>query len=156
MFIGLKNNQFYVNKFVFSSFKKASKDAIVAAVKTYLMSVKGIKQVWTYDELKNKVFEPNSLGIFYKNQLYLGRSGEFIIALDPYCQISKYTTGTSHCTPYQYDTHVPLIFYQNGVFEEKEVKERVSMLRVANTVAEILKVPKPPASMGDVLPALYV
>jgi len=155
LIIKLMNNQLYVNKFIFDALKKYKQDEVIVAVKKYLAGIKGIKHVWTYNELKNKTFKSDTIGSFYKNQLYPGRSGDFIIAVDPYCQLSDYPAGTSHSSPYQYNTHVPLIIYQKDEFEDKAIKERVSMLRFSNSLAEILKVPKSPASMFNIFPGLF-
>ncbi|MFC1843011.1 alkaline phosphatase family protein [Candidatus Dependentiae bacterium] len=155
LFIGLMNNQLFVDTTLFDILKKSQKQKIRKTVKDFLIKHPGIKRVWTSGELKNKIFEPHDLGLFFKNQLYPGRSGEFIIQVAPYCQITDYKTGTCHSSPYEYDVHVPLIMYQKGSFEGKTVRDRVSMLRFANSLAEILQVPKSPVSTFNLLPGLF-
>ena len=43
------------------------------------------------------------------------RSGDVGLILKPYCLCIDKTEGTTHGSPYEYDTHVPLIFYGRGV-----------------------------------------
>ena len=119
-----------------------------------MRSIPGIKNVWTFDELEDSTFQPHQLESFYKNQLYAGRSGDIICQPEPYCQITKYPTGTSHMSPYDYDTHVPLIIYQNGRFEKKKVNKKVWMQQLPVTLAHILHVGQPSASPYDQLPGL--
>ncbi|HML19639.1 MAG TPA: hypothetical protein PKD74_03625, partial [Candidatus Dependentiae bacterium] len=56
--------------------------------------------------------------------------------------------------PYEVNTHVPLMVYRHQFFEHKMVNSKVSMLQVANTIAQILHVPKPAASTSLLLPGL--
>jgi len=153
--INIKPPYVFINHRLFDPLKTCKKEAIEKEVKEYLEKQPGIKRVWTYDELQCETFDKTTIGSFYKNQLFPGRSGHFIVQVFPYCQITKYKTGTGHYTPYNYNTHVPLILYQKGVNEQTVIKERVSMLQFANTLAEILKIPKPPASTFDILPGLF-
>ena len=50
-----------------------------------------------------------------KNGYHPKRSGDVFYVLNPgYIEWSR-ETGTTHASQYNYDTHVPLIFYGNGV-----------------------------------------
>jgi predicted AlkP superfamily pyrophosphatase or phosphodiesterase len=145
---------FYVNKNIFYRLSKEKKLIIARSIKTFLKKQPGIKEVWTPEELKNLQVEPNSINSFYKNQFYKGRSGEFICKTHPYCAITKHKSGTHHKTPYEYDTHVPLALYHKGKIEKKTIRERVCMTQVANTIAKILEIQKPSASVADPLPGV--
>jgi arylsulfatase A-like enzyme len=59
-------------------------------------------------------------------------------------------TGTSHGTPYDYDSHVPLIFYGPGI-KPGTYATRVAVNDVAPTLSEILHVERPSGSIGRVL-----
>jgi hypothetical protein len=125
---------------------------IMQDLKHLLKSTPGIKNAWTCHELKNSTFEPYELESFYKNQLFKKRSGDIICQPEPYCQITKYPTGTSHMTPYDYDTHVPLVIYQKGRFEKRVETSKVWIPQLPVTLAKILDVGKPSASSYDLLP----
>ena len=144
--------QFYVDKQIFSKLDKIKQTQILISLKEFLKKQPGIQNVWTYDELNNATFEPYSIDSFYKNQLYPGRSGDLTCKLTPYSAITKYPTGTHHRTPYEYDTHVPLIIYQKEKFAKKTIKEKVWMLQLANTLAKIYNIAKPSASTFSPLP----
>jgi arylsulfatase A-like enzyme len=51
---------------------------------------------------------------------------------------------------YGYDTHVPLIFYGDGIASQR-IKRRVDMTSVAPTTAHLMQISEPTASEGEVL-----
>lgn len=155
LFFGIENKQLFLNKNKFNSLDPVTKSKLRIFVKSFLKSKPGIKDVWCYHELVSKTFAPCSVEFLFKNQLFPGRSGEFIINVYPFCQLSNHDKGTTHACPCQSDTHVPLIFYQKGAFESKKIKDNVLMLQFANTLAEILKVQKAQQSSFGVLPGLF-
>lgn len=127
---------------------------IINDIKNFLKSQSGIKQVWTAEELKNTTFAPTDLENFYKTQLYNGRSGDIICMPEPYCLITHYPTGTSHLSPYAYDTHVPLVVYQKGQFQKKTIEQKVWIPQLPVTLAYILGVARPSASTYPLLPEI--
>jgi predicted AlkP superfamily pyrophosphatase or phosphodiesterase len=121
-------------------------------LKTYLLKQPGIKKVWTRDELAQLSFEASELEQFYKNHLYKDRNGDLIVMTEPYCLLTNYPKGTSHSSPYGYDTHVPLILYQAGSIQKKVIVEKVWLPQLPVTIASILHMGKPSAATYPVLP----
>ncbi|MCK5632729.1 alkaline phosphatase family protein [bacterium] len=150
-----KTPQFYFDTKKLATLDKKTKKQIQKDLITFFTNEPGIKRAWTKKELLHSTFEPTDIKSFYKNQIYQDRSGDLIIQLDPFCQTTKYKHGAAHRTPYEHNTHVPLIFYQKGIFEKKQITKRVSMMQFANSFAQILQVPKPPASTFCVFPKLF-
>jgi len=64
------------------------------------------------------------------------------------------STGTSHGTPYGYDTHVPLIFWGSGV-KAGTFARPVAVNDVAPTLAAILGIETPLGSIGTALRELF-
>jgi arylsulfatase A-like enzyme len=58
--------------------------------------------------------------------------------------------GTSHGTPYDYDTHVPLIFSQKH-FKLNSIDSPSETVDIAATIARLLKVEIPSACDGTPL-----
>lgn len=146
-----KVNQFFLNREQLEALGVATKKKILNDLKFFLAAQPGIKRVWTYDQLRHITFKPGAIENYYKNQLYQGRSGDLICMPEQDCAISKYTTGTVHRTPYEYDTHVPLVIYQKGVIKHKEIIEPVVTFQLPVTLAKILGIGKPE---GANVPAL--
>jgi phosphopentomutase len=58
--------------------------------------------------------------------------------------------GTSHGTFFAYDTHVPLLFWGNGI-KRNEIKTEINITDIAPTLANILKIQEPSGSIGKVI-----
>ena len=143
---------FVLNKEALAICDAPTRAAIITDLKTFLHRQKGIKRVWESDELERLTFAPTQRENFYKMQLYHHRSGDLICMPQPYCLLTNYDAGTSHLSPYEYDLHVPLVLYQKGRFEKKTVTKRVWIPQVPITLARILRIPQPSASMFSHLP----
>ncbi len=121
-----------------------------------IKKIAGIKRIWNTQELSASCFDGHSIENHYKTQLFPGRSGRFILQPEPFCVIDDFSTGTGHRTPYDPDTHVPLLLYQKGYLKPCNINERVWTLQLANSIAQILHISKPSASTYNVLPGLPV
>lgn len=75
------------------------------------------------------------------------RSGDLIIVLDPYWLLGSGTSGTSHGTPYSYDSHIPLIFMGPGIRPGHYVRP-VALNDLAPSLATLLNVETPSGSSG--------
>jgi len=151
----INNNQVYLDNALFSTLSVSQQEALLKDTKKLLLENPGVKQIWTYQELAHGCFSKSDIAHAYKNQLYPGRSGHLIIQMDPYCEISEWKKGADHSAPYDYNTRVPLILYQHGHLELKKIDQRVSTLQLANTLADILCIPKPSATTAAHLPGLH-
>lgn len=149
-----KGSQFYVDSERFNDLDTQQKSTLFHNTKLFLSKHPGVKKVWTYQELESSVFEPHSIENYYKNQLYPNRSGQIIVQLFPYYDITEWEKGADHTSPYDYNTHVPLILYQHGSIELRTVGQRVFTTQLANTLADILQIPKPSASTSERLPGI--
>lgn len=94
----------------------------------------------------NRLARAASLGYFP------GRSGDLVFLAKPFAFFGagKYLRG-DHGTPYRYDTHVPLVFYGQGV-AARVVRRPVSTLDIAPTVSALLGIEPPAQCEGQALP----
>ncbi len=150
----IKQPNVYLNNQALAALPLEQQKITIADIKQQLLKTKGIKLVWTYDELNTAPFTTDQLENYFKQQLFHNRSGELIIQTYPYVIMNddEYTYGTSHQTPYEYDTHVPLIFYNKSIGKRKTIDTKVWMLQLANTLAQLLKISKPSSSPFEALP----
>lgn len=153
--LSLHTPNIFLNDPVLKKLPAEKKDALLQDLVAEVKKLPGVLNVWTYDELMNTYYAPDRFEAWYKNQLFPGRSGAIIFQPLPYYQYTKKNTGTTHETPYEFNTHIPLIFYQKNRFKPHTVFEKVWILQVANTIAQLLGVPKPSASTADLLPGLF-
>ncbi|MBX9830651.1 alkaline phosphatase family protein [Candidatus Babeliales bacterium] len=150
-----KTTMFYLNKQALAKVDQEKQNAIIEDLRNYLQAQPGMCKVFTTKELVESTFDPTSFEYLYQNQTYVGRTGDLICMPNMYSFIAKRANGTSHKTPYDYDTHVPLILYQAGSLEKKRIIEKVSTTQLAPTLAKILQINKPSAAAQQVLPGIF-
>ncbi len=86
---------------------------------------------------------PSILQMGYNQQ----RSGDVLLVYKPdYITYSK--TGSTHGSPYSYDTHVPLLFFGKGI-NKGETYERTEIPDIAPTIAAMLGVAFPNGTTGN-------
>ena len=82
------------------------------------------------------------------NGFHPKRSGDIFLLLNPgYIEWSR-KTGTSHGTHYNYDTHVPLIFYGFHI-KPQQINKNLYISDIASTLSILMKVGFPNASQGN-------
>lgn len=148
------SSQIFVKEKIFNALTPEQQEKCFALLKKNLMEYQGIKKVWTPQELLAGCWEPERIESFYKHQIFAGRTGRLIIQPLPYCVPDDFDTGTGHRTPYEPDTHVPLMLYQKHNLEKRIIYDKVWTLQLANSLAFILGIQKPSASTYPILPGL--
>lgn len=147
---------FRLNYKIFKVLTSAVQTKILKHLKAFLKKQPGIKNAWTFDELKNTFYEKDRIETYYQKQLFEGRTGDLICFPDYYCQVTNYPTGTSHDTPHAYNLHVPLVIYHKGVITPKKIPTKVLMAQVPVTLAHLLHIQKPSATPFESLPEIEI
>jgi predicted AlkP superfamily pyrophosphatase or phosphodiesterase len=80
------------------------------------------------------------------------RAAPLQVVVQPNWLISSRPQGSSHGTPYEYDTHVPLLTWGPAWVGQGEVSTPVAVVDFAPTLAHILGLPAPAQSEGHALP----
>jgi predicted AlkP superfamily pyrophosphatase or phosphodiesterase len=153
--IAFKCQELVLNDAILDELDAQKRMRIMYDIKQHVLQEPGVMNAWLFDEMMHLPTQPNTIEDHLKKQLFRGRSGSVVLKIEPYTMITHWQEGSEHKTPYNYDTHVPLIIFHPGKFERKYVRQRVVALQLANTLAEILNVPKPSASTYDILPDLF-
>jgi predicted AlkP superfamily pyrophosphatase or phosphodiesterase len=148
---------FFLDKKIMATLDKDKQDKLLEQLKGVIKSTDGIRDCWTLKDLETTESSiRNKYQVLFSKQVYRGRSGDLFCMTEPYKMLTKYPTGTSHASPYRYDTHVPLAFYQSGIHDTGlQVQQPVSMVQFATTLARLLNCPAPSCARGPILPGLY-
>ncbi len=109
--------------------------------------VGGVAKVLTKDEIMSSAANDRILRRL-RNSFHSDKSADLWVLQEKYW-VTKYPYGTGHGTPYDYDTHVPLIF-SNTKFSKKMFDDRTATVDIAPTIANILGV-IPDRTDGNVL-----
>jgi hypothetical protein len=146
-----ENQNIYLNRKLIDSLhlpKKAIETFIANEIRTW----SGVKAVYTSEELENSISSNNWLEMVSKGYRF-DRSGEVIFILEP-----GYLTknedkpsshkGTSHGSAFNYDTHVPLIWYGNGI-RKQEIFRPIEIIDIAPTLIHLLNLQRSGAMTGN-------
>lgn len=97
---------------------------------------------FTRDELLGNV----AAGEYYFDAWRLSfdpeRGADVVFSPPPY-MVNRTPDGSDHGTPYDYDNHVPMVWYGPGI-RAGSYNQRVGTDSIAPTLAALLKVPSPP------------
>jgi hypothetical protein len=118
----------------------------------WLKKQTGIRTAYTRTELLRGVPENDKIGHVVWRSFHPDRSGDVVPVLKPYYLfLSALSTGTTHGTPHDYDTHVPLLVYGGGGVQQGIRKEAVTPQAAVPILAHALGI-KPPATCEAGLP----
>ncbi len=144
------NYQFYLNHQTLSD-KKISIEDVTKIARQLFLSTNGVADIINLNDLGRANMNDYLLTL-YKNGTHAKRSGDIQIVTEPGWFAGR-LTGTTHGAPYNYDTHVPLLFYGWGI-QKGETFERTSVADTAPTVAAMLKILEPSGNVGKVIEAV--
>lgn len=142
--LSFSNQQVFLNHKVIDE-KKIILQQVQDNVAAFLQNMEGISEVLTATTLNNTSFTEGSRYLMQKG-FNAKRSGDVLVNYLPaWIDFSK--TGTSHGSPYSYDTHVPLIFYGWNI-KQGSSAEQVYITDVAATLAMMLNIQFPNGCTG--------
>lgn len=143
----VSNYQIFLNKEKIDSLG-LDKNKVAEKLVEKVIDFKGIYKAVTAKTLQTTRFSDgimNSLQNGY-NQKF---SGDVLMIPFP-ASYSWGKRGTSHGSGYSYDTHIPIIFYGNGI-KNGISKKRYDIIDVAPTIANLLKIEAPNSSTGIII-----
>jgi len=144
----ISNFQLFLNH---DQLKKLNLDATTVAQKIAdkVVSYKTIYKAVTARTMQSTHFTDGILQKLQKgyNQKY---SGDVLLIPHPSTISSISKKGTTHGSGYSYDTHVPIIFYGNGI-KVGASKKAHSITDIAPTIANLLQIEFPNGSTGKIV-----
>lgn len=147
----ISNEQVFLNHNAFDGDPRTSGlDMFVVAelAGKFLMTLDGVNNYYTEAIIKQSDFEEGGI----KGKIVRGhhpkRSGDLALVLEPGWFEGKSIQGTTHGSPYAYDTHVPVLFFGYGV-KQGSSSEYHSITDIAPTVSTILRIMFPNGTTGQ-------
>ncbi len=132
--------------------KQVDVTAMREEARKLLLTVPGIAVAYTWNELDSGSRAGAPLFGPMQNSFNKLWSGDVQFAVKPYWMLSATTTGTTHGSPYEYDTHIPMMLYGPRWIKPGRVDARVEEADFAPTLARLLGVPTPTLAQGKPLP----
>jgi predicted AlkP superfamily pyrophosphatase or phosphodiesterase len=120
--------------------------AIENALQRELLNYDKIAKAYTRTALINSEFT-HGVAATIQRGFNQKRSGDVCYVLD-IATISYSRTGSTHGSGFNYDTHVPLLFYGNGI-QQGETLQRYNITDIAPTISALLEISFPNAATGN-------
>ncbi len=133
-------NQHYINE------KKLNFVEIENTIARYLITQKGVAKVVTGTALRATEFN-DRITAEAQRGYHQARSGDVLFILESGWIPKEETKGTTHGSPYHYDTHVPLLWYGFGI-TKGETNDEIIIPDIAATIAALLNIQPPSACTG--------
>lgn len=118
------------------------------AFKDFLYTKDYVKRVYTEEEILAASGNDYLLS-YVANGYDPTQNGELYFVYKP-GYIESYATGTSHGSPYTYDTNVPLIFYGWHI-NKGQSYDKKAITQIAPTLSQLLKITLPNSTKSEVL-----
>lgn len=115
-----------------------------------LRTLPHVARVYTRSQLLRNELLDDVIDHRVRNGFHIARSADLFVVLDPFYLFQNEATGTSHTSPYNYDTHVPVVFMGPGI-RAGRYNTKIAVNDIAPTLASMLDVEVPNGSVGRVL-----
>ena len=145
------NMQFYINHQKLDSLNISKKEVFEEA-RNWLKKQSSVDEVYSLNTLSNSIGTLKIKSLI--NGIYPNRSGDIFLTLKPgYIEWST-KTGTTHGTHYNYDSHVPLLFYGHNI-QPKQIYRNIKIIDIAPTLSILLRSAFPNACTGNPISEVF-
>jgi len=149
---GYSERQIFLNRTLIED-ARLSLDEVQKKVARFLVQFNGVAAAYPYSAFEANDFGNGNLKRIVNN-FNPQRSGDVIITLNPGWVENEEDFVTNHNSPYEYDTHVPLIWY-GWTVNKLIVTRQVNMTDIAATLSALCRVPYPNACTGQPMFELF-
>lgn len=133
--------------------KKLSLEEVQNTAAQAVRALPYIARVFTREDLRRGLAPSDFIARRVTNGFFYHRASDLFVVALPYWLFED--AGTSHGTPYNYDSHVPLIFMGPGI-RPGLYHDRAAVNDLAVTLASMLGVETPSGASGRVLTEMLV
>ncbi len=144
---GTAGSALYLNRALIRE-KKLDEGEVQARAAQALVEQPHVARVFTREQLRIGQVPSDPVSQRVLRGFHVQRSGDLDVLLEPYWM--RQAGGTTHGTPYSYDTHIPLVLLGLGI-RPGRFHRAVALNDLAPTLATMLEVETPSGSVGRVL-----
>jgi predicted AlkP superfamily pyrophosphatase or phosphodiesterase len=136
--------------------KSAGVEFLVATelIVKYLMAQEGVANAYTENLIRQSSFTEGGIKGMITRGFHPSRSGDVVLVLEPGWYGGGRIQGTTHGSPYSYDTHVPVIFYGAGI-KKGSTARYCTVTDIAPTISLLLNIKLPNAATGQPVYELF-
>jgi predicted AlkP superfamily pyrophosphatase or phosphodiesterase len=143
------NDQLYLDREQLAQLKVDPAEAERLAGEAVL-TVPGIMNFYTRSQILSGSLQSSPISRRVINGFNAQRSGDVWFITKPFTFVGEGTAGTTHGSPFNYDTHVPVIIYGKGIHAGRYAAN-CSPSDIAPTLAALLRIEPPSNPYGRVL-----
>lgn len=153
----ISGGQVFFDQDVFQNDPKASGVELLIATEltiNFLLKQDGVANVYSENVIRQGQFnEEGPKGMIVRGY-HPRRGGDVVILLEPGWYAASDIKGTTHGSPWTYDTHVPILFFGNGIKKGSTVR-RYTVTDIAPTISTLLNIRLPSGCTGQPIPELF-
>ena len=149
---GYSERQVFLNRTLIED-ARLSLEEVQKKVARFLVQFTGVAAAYPYYAFEANDFGNGNLKRIINN-FNPQRSGDVIVTLNPGWVEKEGDFVTNHNSPYEYDSHVPLIWY-GWTVNRLTVTRKVNMTDIAATLSSLCKIPYPNACTGEPMFELF-
>ncbi|MEO5603482.1 MAG: alkaline phosphatase PafA [Cyclobacteriaceae bacterium] len=153
----IDNGQVFFDQTVFQNDPKASGVELLIATEltiNFLLAQEGIANAYSESIVRQGRYDEGGIKGMVIRGFHPKRSGDVALVLEPGWYPATKMPGTTHGSPYSYDTHVPIIFYGKGVKKGYSVNYH-SITDIAPTVSILLNIKFPSGCTGQPIEEIF-
>lgn len=143
----ISNDQIFLNKARLKQFNLKLEDVQYAIVNE-VINYNHIDKAYSAKTMQSSTFF-SGIEALLQNGYHQKRSGDIILVKDS-AVISYSKTGSTHGSGSTFDTHVPLLFYGNGI-KKGSTLTKTEITDIAPTISALLGISFPNGATGNVL-----
>ena len=149
---GYSERQVFLNRTLIED-ARIPLEEIQKKVARFLIQFTGVASAYPYSAFEANDFGNGNLRRIINN-FSPQRSGDVIVILNPGWVEKETEQLTNHNSPYEYDSHVPLIWY-GWTVNRASVTRKVNITDISATLSTLCKVPFPNACTGEPMFELF-
>ena len=127
------------------------REDVETAAARYLLAQNGIVEAYTRTQLESGAANTTRIATLMRRAWNREASGDLMVVTKPYWYFGTGTSGTSHGSPYAYDTNVPLMIMGPRWIKPGAYGQYAEVVDIAPTLANLLHVRSPAGAEGRVL-----
>lgn len=120
----------------------------------FLMTIDGVAGYYTADMIRDGDYNDGGIKGFVIRGYNFRRSGDIVISLEPGWFDAVSVQGTTHGSPYSYDTNVPALFFGHGIRKGSSVRYH-PITDIAPTISALLKIKFPSGCTGQPVSEIF-
>jgi predicted AlkP superfamily pyrophosphatase or phosphodiesterase len=153
----ISNEQIYLNQAAFQKDPKTSgidMFIVTELIGKYLMTIDGVADFYTENILRETNYSEGGIRGAVVRGYHAKRSGDIVISLEPGWFSGGSIQGTTHGSPYSYDTHVPGLFYGHSIKKGSSVRYH-PITDIAPTISVLLNIKFPSGCTGQPVAEIF-